>query len=190
MSDQDGDELTRAAQAARVKPMPEVAPLAAGERRVYYSPPVMRTSIILSVMLAVCFFGLWFLLDASIRAQFTWPQVLTLLLFMLVMWAIMLGVGFSRVVATAEGLSVRNWFHHRRFTWDEVEDISFSSGESWPHLVLAPDASDPDGEGDHHMVLGIQRAEGERAFERVREFRALIRAQRNELGLESRSRSR
>ena len=156
---------------------PVVEPLAPGEVRRFYSAPVMRTSIILSVLLGLFFFGLWFLLDPHIRAQFTWPQIATLLFFMVVMWSIMLGLGFSRVVATTEGLTVRNWLITKRLRWDQIETVLFNSGEAWPSLQLVPDDDHP--QGDSVMVLGIQRAEGPRAFERFRELRALVKAQQN-----------
>lgn len=152
---------------------PTIQPLQPGERRVFYSPPVLRTSIILSVMLLVVFVGLWFMLEKEIRALFTWPQIGTLIFFMAVMWAIMLGVGFSRLVATANGLDVRNWFINRHFDWDQVLGISFGAGDSWPYLQLRPTDRDPE---PSYMVLGIQRAEGEEAMDRVREVRALINA--------------
>lgn len=153
--------------------LPVMQPLEPGQRRVYFSAPVLRTSIILSIMLLVVFVGLWFLLEANIRALFTAPQIGTLIFFMVVMWAIMLGVGFSRMVATSEGLQVRNWFITRRFSWDEVVDITFGAGDSWPYLQLTPTRENPD---RSWMVLGIQRAEGDNAILRVREVKALIRA--------------
>lgn len=152
------------------------APLAPGERRVFYSPPVLRTSILLSILLLVFFLGLWFLLEAEIRAMFTAPQVGTLVFFMVVMWAIMLGVGTSRLVATDEGIRVRNWLVSRSFAWDEIEGISFGSGDSWPYLHLRPTGDHP--EGRTHMVLGIQRAEGPEALVRAREVATLIRQHR------------
>lgn len=162
--------------------LPDVSPLVEGEKRVYFSPPVFRTSILLSVILLVVYVGLWFALEEGIRAMFTWPQIGTLIFFMMVMWAIMLGLGFSRMTATTEGVSVRNWFFTKKFVWEEVLDMTYGAGDSWPYLQLTGSHDEP--EGRDHMVLGIQRTEGDAAIMRVLEVKALIKAQREALGLE------
>ena len=151
--------------------------LAPGEKQVFRSLPVLRTAISLSVLLtAASIFG-WYMLEASVRALFTWPQVLTLLFFVAFMIALMLAIGLSVVVATAEGLKVRNVLGTHHYTWDEVEGVGIGSGDAWAYLTLAPSERYPDGETT--MVLAIQRAEGaEAATARVLELRELIAANR------------
>lgn len=156
------------------RPLPTVAPLGPGERKVYRSAPVLRMAIMLSVTLVVVFFGLWFLLEKEIRDMFTWPQIGTLLFFMVFMIAFMMGVGLSSLTLTAAGVTVRNGLFRQTHPWEEVLDVQFGPGDSWAYLKLAPgkDRAEP----ATRMVLGIQRVEGPAAMARVREVRAYVRA--------------
>ncbi|CAI9398576.1 PH domain-containing protein [Aestuariimicrobium sp. T2.26MG-19.2B] len=149
-----------------------------GEKRVFRSLPVMRTAISLSVLLvSASLFG-WFMLDPRVRAQFTVPQIATLLFFVALMVGLMMTVGLSSAVATTEGLKVRNVVSTRRYGWDELEGVSIGSGDAWAYLTLAPSQDHP--EGETSMLLAIQRAEGvEASVERVRELRELIEANRS-----------
>ncbi|MGJ6981242.1 PH domain-containing protein [Aestuariimicrobium soli] len=156
--------------------MPAVS-LAAGERRVFRSKPVLRTAVSLSVLLlAAAGFG-WFMMDARVRAQFTWPQLATLIFFVVFMVALMLAIGLSKAVATAEGLVVRNVLATHRYAWDEVASVGIGEGDAWAYLTLSPSDQHPDGETA--MLLAIQRAEGaDVAQARVRELRELAAAHR------------
>lgn len=157
-------------------PLPVVEPLAPGQKRVYRSAPVLRMATILSISLAVCFFGLWFLLEQEIRATFTWPQIGTLLFFMVFMIAFMMGIALSHMTLTSEGITVRNGVFSAFHRWDEVVDLLYGPGDTWAYLRLAATPDKP--EGRDRMVLGIQRQEGAAATERVREVRAYIKAHR------------
>lgn len=153
------------------------AALGPGEKKVFRSLPVLRTSISLSILLvAASIFG-WFMMDARVRSQFTWPQIATLLFFIAFMVALMLAIGLSKAVATAEGLLVRNVVVTRRYPWEQVEGVGIGEGDAWAYLTLAPSTEHPDGETV--MLLAIQRAEGgDTAQARVTELRELVAAHR------------
>lgn len=148
--------------------------LAPGEQVVFRSGPVMRTSISLSLLVTIGSLALWFALDSSVRAMFTAPQIITLAFFVLFMDALMLSIGLSKLVATAAGITVRNCLVTRRYAWSQVEGANLGSGDAWANLQLAASQLHPDGET--HMVLAIQRAEGERGEQRIAELQQLIRA--------------
>lgn len=151
--------------------------LGPGEKRVFRSMPVLRTSISLSVLLVAASLLGWYMLEASVRALFTWPQTATLLFFVAFMIGLMLAIGLSVIVATADGLKVRNVLSTHHYTWDEVEGVGIGSGDAWAYLTLAPSERHPDGETA--MLLAIQRAEGaEAATARVQELRELVAANR------------
>lgn len=161
-------------RAHKQPPLPVVQPLQPGERKVYRSAPVLRMATMLSISLTVCFIGLWFLLEREIRDMFTWPQIGTLLFFMVFMIAFMMGTGLSQMTLTSEGARVRNGVITRFHPWAEIEDITYGPGDTWAYLRLVPDHDS--GEARSRMVLGIQRQEGAAAAERVREVRAYLRA--------------
>lgn len=139
----------------------------------YRSMPVLRTSVALSVVLVTGAVLLWSGFDARTRSMFTMAQVLTLAFFVVVMVGLMLAVGYSQVVASDEGLAVRNLFGTRRLAWSQVRGVQFNEGDPWAYLTLVPtqDHKDP----DPLMALGIQRAAGEAAQTQVAELRRLIR---------------
>ena len=182
VNDQLPDSLREelAQRAHKQPPLPQVEPLEPGERRVYRSAPVLRMATVLSISLTVCFVGLWFLLEKEIRETFTWPQIGTLLFFMVFMIAFMMGVALSHLTLSSEGISIRNGISRGSYRWDEVADMVYGPGDTWAYLRLAPTTDKP--EGQQRMVLGIQRQEGAAAGERVREVRAYIKAHHQSSG--------
>ena len=65
------------------------------------------------------------------------------------------------------GLKVRNVVYTRRLMWPEVVDVRFSVNDPWVRLDLA--------DGDTLAVMGIQRADGERAMAEARRLQTLVR---------------
>ncbi|MGD8214904.1 PH domain-containing protein [Aestuariimicrobium sp. Y1814] len=159
-------------RARKQPPLPQVEPLQPGERKVYRSAPVLRMATMLSISLAVCFLGLWFLLEREIRQMFTWPQIGTLLFFLVFMIAFMMGTALSHLTLTSEGARLRNGVVSKFHPWDEIIDATYGPGDTWAYLQLVPGPDDQ--ERRSRMVLGIQRQEGPAAAERVREVRAYI----------------
>jgi len=64
------------------------------------------------------------------------------------------------------GLVVRNLMLTRRLEWAEVVAVRFGHGRPWVQLDLA--------DGDTLAVMGIQRADGERAEEDARRLATLV----------------
>ena len=74
----------------------------------------------------------------------------------------------ASVVARADddGLTVRNLVFTRRLEWAEVVSVRFGSGRPWVQLDLA--------DGDTLAVMGVQRADGERAVAEARRMATLV----------------
>ncbi|MEL4503919.1 PH domain-containing protein [Luteococcus sp. H138] len=127
---------------------------------------------VMSIVLLVFSFGLWFALGPELRALFTMPQILTLLFFLAVMIGMMMSVGMSTIVVTDQGLMVRNALWTRRFPWSEVVGVHMGGGDPWAYIRLAPTLEHP--EGRTQLALAIQRSEGAMAEERIAQLQALI----------------
>ncbi|AXB48276.1 PH domain-containing protein [Amycolatopsis albispora] len=72
-----------------------------------------------------------------------------------------------KAVADAEGVSVRNVWGTRRFSWAEVLSVSFPDGASFARLELPED--------EYYSVLAVQAVDRERAVAAVRALRKLHR---------------
>lgn len=74
----------------------------------------------------------------------------------------------ATVVARADdaGLTVRNLMLTRRLEWAEIVAVRFGDGRPWVQLDLA--------DGDTLAVMGIQRADGERAEREARRLATLV----------------
>lgn len=141
-------------------------------RVVMHSMPVLRTSISLSIVLVFGALLLWYGLGAPIRRLFTATQIATLIFFIMVMVGLMLGVGLSRIVVDANGLTVRNGIRTQLFEWSRIEAVTLGGGDPWAYLQLRPTTEHP--EGRSHLMLGIQRAEGEIADEKVQRLNDIV----------------
>lgn len=74
----------------------------------------------------------------------------------------------ATVAATVHdgGLTVRNLLLTRRLDWAEIVSVRFGSGRPWVQLDLS--------DGDTLAVMGIQRADGERADAEARRLATLV----------------
>lgn len=72
-----------------------------------------------------------------------------------------------RVRADHDGIEVRNILGAKRFTWQEIEQVSFPDGSAWARVELPDDEYVP--------VLAVQAIDGERAVTAMRELRRLRR---------------
>lgn len=115
----------------------------------------LTTALVLSSVLVGASILGWVTLPADIQALFTWPQILTLVFFIAVMIAIMLGIGLSYVRVEAEGLRFRNGIRSYELPWAEVHGMRFTEHDPWAYLELA--------DGVQRPLLGIQRTDRERA---------------------------
>jgi len=135
------------------------------------SRPALVTGTVLSVVLLVGSIALWAAMGPLARSQWTWPQLVTIVFFLLAMIAAMMSVGLSVVRVGPEGVTVRNALRTHRYTWDRVHDFEMNPGDPWVNLELSDAADD----GTTRMVLAVQRAEGDAAEERLALLRAMVR---------------
>ncbi len=141
------------------------------ERLTLRSKPALITGIVLSLVLVGGSVVLWIGMDPVARSEWTWSQLLTIVVFLVVFVAAMMSIGLSKVSAGPDGVTIRNAVRTRHYAWDEIDDFVMNSGDPWVHLQL----HDEDDDGGVHMVLAVQRAEGERADEHLAQLRAVAR---------------
>jgi nitrate reductase NapE component len=110
-------------------------------------------------------------LGAQTRSQFTAFQVITLVVFLIVMVTFMCALGFSSVRVEPSGLWFRNGLRTHLLPWSDVGDIRFGAGAPWPLVVLTGASA----EGDHDtvMLMGIQGSD--KAYARA-QYEALLSA--------------
>lgn len=108
-------------------------------------------------------------LGAQTRSQFTAFQVITLVVFLIVMVTFMCALGFSSVRVEPSGLWFRNGLRTHLLPWSDVGDIRFGAGAPWPLVVLTGASA----EGDHDtvMLMGIQGSD--KAYARA-QYAALL----------------
>jgi len=75
-------------------------------------------------------------------------------------------LGGVHATPSEAGLLVRNVVYVRRLSWPEVVGVRFSANDPWVRLDLA--------DGGTIAVMGIQRADGERAMADARRLQALV----------------
>ncbi len=142
------------------------------------SEPVLlpRTWRPLGLTLAVLFFGLmflivasvaWFAMDAETQARFTTFQKWTIV-------ALLLGGGWGtwvlgrcRVTAAEEGVTVVNGLRRSTYAWDQIAGVSLEPGMPWARLSLVG--------GEVRQLIGLQAADGLRAERAVKVLRQLAR---------------
>ena len=136
------------------------------QRLAFTSPPALMTAVVLSiVLLSFAMFG-WYALGKEIRDQITWIQAATLLFFMLFMIGVMLSVGYSRLWADENGVTVRNGPIMRRYPIERIAGVRLRKGDAWSSLLLKGEA-----ELKRAPVLAIQSLEGEAAEAKLIELR-------------------
>lgn len=68
-----------------------------------------------------------------------------------------------RLRAGASGVSVRNMFQEKRFSWNQVHGISFPHDAPWAHLELPDD--------EYLAVVAVQARDGARAVDALERYR-------------------
>lgn len=116
----------------------------------------LLTAVGLSVVLVLAATLGWVLLPANVRGLFTGPQLATLALFVLVMIAVMLGVGLSSVRADAKGLVIRNGLRVHRIPWHQVKGFRFTADDPWAYVLLFDDPGS-------RPLMALQRVDRGRA---------------------------
>lgn len=136
------------------------------ERLHYTSPPALATGVVLSIVLMSSALYGWWAIGRDIRDRITWAQGATLLFFVLLMVAILLSVGYSRLWADENGVTVRNGPLLRRYRIEDIAGVRLRKGDAWAGLLIKG--------GDElkrRPVLAIQSLEGAAAERKVVELR-------------------
>lgn len=136
------------------------------KRLSYTSPPALMTGVVLSIVLmASALFG-WWALGKEVRDRVTWAQAGTLLFFVLLMVGIMLSIGYSRLWANEDGVTVRNGPFVRRYRVEDIAGVRLRPGDAWSSLLIKGT-----GEVRRRPVLAIQFLEGAEGQRKVVELR-------------------
>lgn len=142
----------------------------------YVSRPVMWTALVGSIVLMTAAMYGWFALGKDIRDRITGLQLGTLIFFVLIMVAMMLSIGYSRLWANADGVTVRNMFRVKTFGLDEIIGVRFREGDPWAFLLLRDPSAD---EPKRHAILAIQSLERAEATTKVLKLRQWLDVQLN-----------
>lgn len=97
---------------------------------------------------------------------FTTAETVTLWIMILVVLALLHGVGRSLVRATDEGVEVVNGYRRRVVPWDQIEGFAMNTGAPWPTLVTKND--------DRVNLFAIQGSDGRYAREAVEYLRGRL----------------
>lgn len=123
-------------------------------------------STVLAVAVLVMMTGIAVLLPQVANGRESWLDRGGIIGFgVLVAWFLRRQAGV-RAVPDRDGLTVRNLMVTRRLEWAEIVSVRFGSGRPWVSLDLA--------DGDTLAVMGIQRADGDRARSEARRLATLV----------------
>jgi len=116
---------------------------------------LLTASVLSVVLLAFCVVG-WLAVPVETRDLFTAPQLVTLVLFIVIMIGFMMSVGLSVVRADHTGLTFRNGVRTHHLDWQEVAGFRFTENDPWAYVLT-------DGDPDQRPLLGLQRTDRARA---------------------------
>jgi uncharacterized protein YhhL (DUF1145 family) len=123
-------------------------------------------STVLAVTVLVMMTGIAVLLPQVATGRESWLDRAGIVGFgVLVAWFLLRQAGV-RAVPDGDGLTVRNLMVTRRLEWAEIVSVRFGSGRPWVSLDLA--------DGDTLAVMGIQRADGDRARSEAKRLATLV----------------
>ena len=118
-------------------------------------------------LLVVCA-AVAFALPAQARGSFTVAQDVTLGILLTGALVALFGIARTRVRVDPDGVHVVNGYRRHDLSWPEALTVSLGRGAPWAVLDTAAGVAVP--------LMGIQRADGQRAVRAVRELRAAIAA--------------
>jgi hypothetical protein len=116
----------------------------------------------------------WYALPSTIRALFTFSQVLTLLVILASILFVIGVIASSYVRADSSGLLLRNGLRTHVIPWSRVHKILLRRGDPWAFVLLRPTDGRPfeaDLDADKLMLMGIIATEGVAAQRAVEELR-------------------
>jgi len=125
--------------------------------------PRLARAVTLGVAVAVL--ALTVLLVAVMPGLSPLDQVAFVLFALAIAWFCWRQASVS-AVPDATGLRVRNLLVTTHVTWAQIVSVRFGQGRAWVQLDLA--------DGDTLAVMGVQRADGERAEREARRLATLV----------------
>jgi hypothetical protein len=121
----------------------------------------------------------WIAMPPELKALFTPFQLVTLLAVLVAIVGVIMSVAMSTVRADDDGIAFRNALRSHRFRWNQVERVTFGTGDPWPALVVNIGAESEDEDGTKkYVLLGILGSDGDRAVRAVQQLKSLHRAAR------------
>ncbi|OYO09623.1 hypothetical protein CGZ94_18385 [Enemella evansiae] len=147
-----------------------------GPREVFRPQALMYWAVSLSALIVIGLVAAGFGLSPTMRVRFTLFQLSTLFVIAGGGIFIMMSLALSRVVADADGLTIRNSVHTRRLRWDEIRDVRWGPGASWAQLILDDDPTHP----SRWPMLALQTVDRRRTDRAVRRLREMLREHRGD----------
>ncbi|MFC5731339.1 MULTISPECIES: PH domain-containing protein [Nocardioides] len=125
-------------------------------------------AMVFGALLVGAFAWLWMTFDQQTKDSVGFLQKATVIGFVLLGLALLNALARSRVVATAQGLTVVNGYRTRSYEWAEVIALRMPVGAPWPSLDISDGTTVP--------VMGIHASDGARAKHAVLALKALVAA--------------
>lgn len=148
---------------------------------VVYRPRLLRlVATVASGSLVLLTFVGWFGLPASLRAQFTPSQIVTLLMILAFIVGFIWALAASYVRADSAGVKFRNGLRTHVIAWDDIHKILLRPGDPWVLLLIRPDDGpfETDLDAEKRQLLGIQAGDGRSAQSAVEDLRRRLAAAR------------
>jgi hypothetical protein len=122
--------------------------------RVYRPFGARLVVVVMAVTLVGAVTFLWAAMPAEVRAQFSWPQRITILFFFAAILLALWGMFRTSVTISNSGLVITNIFKVRSYDWAQVLAISLHRGDPWAVLDLS--------DGTSVVAMAIQGSDGAR----------------------------
>ena len=119
-------------------------------------------------------------LGADVRSRFTALQLVTLVIFLIVIVTFLCALGFSTIRVLPHALRFRNGLRTHELPWSDVGPIRFGDGAPWPHVVLR--GASAEGDHDTRMLMGIQGSDKAYAHAQYEALLAAVSAARQAAG--------
>jgi hypothetical protein len=130
--------------------------------RVYRPFGARLVVVVMAVTLVGAVTFLWAAMPAEVRAQFSWPQRITILFFFAAILLALWGMFRTSLTISDSGLVITNIFKVRSYDWAQVLAISLHRGDPWAVLDLS--------DGTSVVAMAIQGSDGARTNGILREI--------------------
>jgi hypothetical protein len=109
---------------------------------------------------------LWAMLPAPVKADFSWAERITVLIFFAGVMVVLNGVFRTKALADETGLTVVNGYHAQHFDWAELVRVSLTRNRPWALIDLA--------DGETVAVMAIATSDGDRATAAARRLSIVL----------------